>query len=251
MRYTVFLLVLLAASLMVGCAAPAAIPTGRSEPSVDRLLADAGLPTDFWHKDVTRYGDAPDGRKVWIVSGTETPTRAKDGECESRDYTWTVASDPENGRAALYTYPDDPTERNPEIGFIVNDDVSKRSSACDKIDFRDYFYVNDGVTPVQAILLLQDLNVAVDCVKQKNTQCERWKKFDVGDALRDDFLKLRQLRVFTVGWEDRDEHDWMEVRYMLYPPTKASPFFINLVCLVRTLPDGSLELHVTEGGPDP
>src|SRR5690348_16760036 len=128
MRYLKYISIFLASSLIAACAMSASKQANQAVPDADKLLADAGLPTHFWHEQVTPDEDTPDGKKIWIVSGTEKPQRADDGECAARHYTWTIGVNPKDGRGTLNTYFDDPTEHNPEIGFYLNDDASKRST---------------------------------------------------------------------------------------------------------------------------
>lgn len=217
-------------------------------PDVDRLLKDAGLPVAFWHKEVTYYGMAKDGRRIWVVSGDEFPKRQSDGECLARETTWTVAEGLKGSHATLYS--DEETGPNPEYASLVNMDSSKRYVACEAIDSKEYFFVNDGIDPRQAMALIQDVLLAVDCVKNEREKCSKWKKLNIS-PYKADFLKLPNLSIFVVGWEDRDKHDRTEIQYLLYPPTEKSPYFITLDCLIRVLPDGSMELETAEGGPDP
>ena len=234
---------------MAGCATHIPKQANRDVPSADKLLTDAGLPNHFWYEDVTFGGKTPDGQKIWIVSGTEKPQRAEDGECAARDYTWTIAVNPEDGRGALNTYFDDPTAHNPEAGFMLNDNVSKRSIPCDQIDFKDYFLLGERIQPHQALDLIQALRDAVGCVKLGESQCGRWKKLDM-ESYKDDFLKLPELPVFMIEIEDRDNPDQITVKYVLYPPTAKNHEFTFLDCFVNTLSDGSLELEAAEGTPD-
>lgn len=232
------------ASVVAACSTGPARPIAQ-KPDADKLLKRAGLPTDFWYKGASTPGKTEDGWDTWIVTGDETPKRAEDGECVAKSFTWVVAIDPKDGHGILYK--DDYGSHNPEIGFLLNDDPSRRSVPCDQIDSRDYFLLGEDIQPHQAMMLIHELHNAVECVKQGNAHCGRWKKLGVDDQ-KDNFLKLPGLKLFMIQWEDSDNHDWVRVQYMLSPvsPDKR-PYFDLLDCLVRTLPDDSLELDVTEG----
>jgi hypothetical protein len=243
------LLVFLAIVLMAACAMPASKQTNQPVPSADKLLADAGLPTHFWHEDVTYGGKTPDGKKIWIVSGTEKPQRAEDDECVAHNYIWTIAVDPNNGRAMLNTYFDDPTAHNPEAGFALNDDASKRPISCDEIDFKNYFLAGERIAPHDATVLVRALKNVVECVGQGKSQCGSWKKLDV-ESYKYDFSKLPELPILGIEYEDERTRDQVTVRYVLYPPTDKNHEFTILDCIVRALPDGSLELDVAEATPD-
>jgi len=156
-----------------------------------------------------------------------------------------VAVNPATGRGTLYS--DDDATPNPDIGFIVNDDVSKHSIACDQIDIKDYFLLDDGIQPHQAVVVIQELGNAVECVKQEQMNCGKWKRLELS-GYRDDFLKLPGLRIFAVDYDDRDTREKIRIQYELLPVSPdRKPYLHVLDCFVRTLQGGSLELDLAEG----
>jgi hypothetical protein len=246
MRHIADLLVLLIFSL-VGACTSASKPVAQAAPKADELLVDAGLPNHFWREQVTSSGNTEDGSKLWLVSGTELPQRAEDSECVARDYTWTISINPKDGHGSLYSYSDDPTMHNPEVGFMLNDDIAKRSLPCDQIDLKDYFVVGEGIQPHRVMSLIQELHEAVECVKQGKAACGKWKKLEL-NVYKDDFIKLPTLRIFAIEWEDREQRDKLSIKYMLSPinPDRR-PYLHAMDCLVRESPDGLLELDIAEG----
>lgn len=70
------------------------------------------------------------------------------------------------------------------------------------------------------------------------------------ESYKDDFLRLPELRIFMIEHEDDDARNEVTVKYVLYPWGDKNHEFTFLDCIVRTFPDGSLELDVGEAIPD-
>jgi len=217
-------------------------------PDADYLLQAEGLPTQFWHKDVVFAGADKRKSQHWIVTGARTPYRGEDGVCIADAQMWSLSINPAHHVSMDNDAFQDP---NPTVVKFLNFDPQKHAAPCEQIPFPEYFSVDDGISVHQAFTLINELKDTVTCVKQGDAHCAPWTRIDISPDDRKDFLKLNQLRIAIMEWDDPDIHNTIVIQYLLIAPDKTHPMPWYLVAYVHLLPDGATRLEITEGGPDP